>query len=148
MTFAETNTPAARAARNVPNNPNPLCRDFTPKAAPSEFWCANCRWNESMHADENARAAIAAELARRAAAAAPEQGVVPNVSTEHQPVTVWVGTVECLERECDDYFTEDGDTDPGVERCSHLREEQACSCQRQVDGEYGSAPCPALAPTP
>jgi hypothetical protein len=70
MTFAETNTPAARAARNVPNNPNPLCRDFTPKSAPSEFWCANCRWNEPMHADESARTAIAAELARLATTAA------------------------------------------------------------------------------
>ncbi|MEU8829398.1 hypothetical protein [Streptomyces sp900116325] len=71
MAFAETNTPAARAARNVPSNPNPLCRDFTPKPAPSEFWCANCRWNEPMHADENARAAIAVELAHLAAVDVP-----------------------------------------------------------------------------
>jgi hypothetical protein len=76
--------------------------------------------------------------------ARPKQGVVPNVDAEHQPVTVWVGTFECLDRECEEYFTDDGDSDPGVERCSHIREETACSCQRQNDGEYGSEPCPAL----
>jgi len=52
----------AAAARNVPRNPNPLCRDFTPKPAPSEFWCVNCRWNEPMHANEAARTAIAEAL--------------------------------------------------------------------------------------
>ena len=64
MSFADTNTPAARAARTVPQNPNPLCRDFTPQPEPAEFWCANCRWNEPMHADENERAAIAEALDR------------------------------------------------------------------------------------
>ncbi|WP_331728764.1 hypothetical protein OG693_39315 (plasmid) [Streptomyces sp. NBC_01259] len=76
--------------------------------------------------------------------ARPKHGVVPNPGAEHQQVTVWVGTVECLERECEEYFTDDGDIDPGVERCSHVREESACSCQRDNDGEYGNAPCPAL----
>ncbi|MFE7111697.1 hypothetical protein ACFU98_29735 [Streptomyces sp. NPDC057575] len=76
--------------------------------------------------------------------ARPKQGVVPNVDAEHQQVMVWVGMAECLERACDDYFTEDGHTDPGIERCSHIREEQACSCQRQADGEYSSEPCAAL----
>lgn len=55
---------AERAARNVPNNPHPLCRDFTPKPSPAEFWCATCRWNEPMHSDEIVREAIAAELKR------------------------------------------------------------------------------------
>lgn len=50
--------PEASAARHVPQNPNELCRDFTPKPEPAEFWCANCRWNEAMHADEAARTAI------------------------------------------------------------------------------------------
>ncbi|MER7806114.1 hypothetical protein [Streptomyces sp900116325] len=67
MSFLDTITPAARAARNVPRNPHPLCRDFAPKAAPSEFWCATCGWNEPMHADEAERAAIAAELRRLSA---------------------------------------------------------------------------------
>ncbi|XCM28908.1 hypothetical protein ABXI76_05485 [Streptomyces parvus] len=60
MTFADTCTPAARAARTVPQNPNPLCRDFTPQPEPAEFWCANCRWNKPMHGSEEERAAIAA----------------------------------------------------------------------------------------
>jgi hypothetical protein len=66
VSFADTCTPAARAARSVPQNPNPLCREFTALPAPSAFWCANCRWNKPMHSDEVERAAIAAELDRLA----------------------------------------------------------------------------------
>lgn len=60
-------SPAAEAARDVPCNPHPLCRDFTPKPEPAEFWCATCGWNEPMHDDEEKRAAIAAELEHLAA---------------------------------------------------------------------------------
>lgn len=60
------NSPAARAERNVPNHPHPLCRDFTPKPSPAEFWCLTCGWNRPMHADEDKRTAIAAELRRMA----------------------------------------------------------------------------------
>jgi hypothetical protein len=81
--------------------------------------------------------------------ARPKQGLVPTVDASHEPVTVLVGTLECLDRECDEYFGDDGNEDPGVERCSHIREEQACSCQRGPDGEYGNEPCPArLTTTP
>ncbi|MGW4834726.1 hypothetical protein [Streptomyces globisporus] len=75
--------------------------------------------------------------------ARPKDGTVPNPDAQHQQVTVWVGTQDCLERECEDYFTDDGDEIPGKDRCSHIREEQACSCQRDEDGEYGNTPCPA-----
>ena len=57
-------SPEANAERNVPQNPRPLCRDFTPQPEPAEFWCATCGWNRPMHNDERERAAIAAELAR------------------------------------------------------------------------------------
>lgn len=57
-------SPAACAERNVPQNPNPLCRDFQPKPEPSEFWCINCNWNRPMHEDEVERAAIAEALDR------------------------------------------------------------------------------------
>lgn len=73
--------------------------------------------------------------------ARPKHGVTPTPDMTHEPVTVWIGTYECLDRECEEYVTEDGDDDPGVERCSHIREELACSCQREGDGEYGSVPC-------
>jgi hypothetical protein len=56
------------AARNVPNNPHPLCRDFVEQPEPSEFWCGRCHWNRPMHDDEIEREAIAAELERFAAA--------------------------------------------------------------------------------
>lgn len=75
----------------------------------------------------------------------PAQGMAPNPGAEHQQVTVWVGALDCLERECDEYFTDDGETAPGVESCSHIREEAACSCQRQAGGEYTGS-CPAAEP--
>lgn len=74
----------------------------------------------------------------------PQRGMVPNPDVEHQTVPVWVGVIDCLERECDEYFTEDGDEKQGIGACSHLREETACSCQRQASGEYTFEPCPAL----
>ncbi|MFF5261288.1 hypothetical protein ACFY4C_20290 [Actinomadura viridis] len=55
-------SPAARAARNVPHNPYPLCREFQSKPEPSEFWCASCGWNRPMHDDEDERTAIADAL--------------------------------------------------------------------------------------
>lgn len=59
---ATDSSPEASAARNVPRNPNELCRDFQPQPEPAEFWCANCRWNKPMHDDEARRAAIAEAL--------------------------------------------------------------------------------------
>ncbi|MEU0992285.1 hypothetical protein [Streptomyces sp. NPDC005953] len=76
--------------------------------------------------------------------ARPKNDIVPNPDAEHEQVTVWVGTQECLERECEEYFTDDGDEIPGKDRCSHIREEVACSCQRETGGEYSSAPCALL----
>jgi hypothetical protein len=55
------------AARNVPQNPNELCRDFQEQPEPSAFWCGNCHWNRPMHDDEIAREAITAALDRLAA---------------------------------------------------------------------------------
>jgi len=77
MSFLDSLTPAACAARNVPNNPQPLCRDFTPQPAPAEFWCETCHWNEPMHASEAQRAAIAEALADWAAAVDPNVQPTP-----------------------------------------------------------------------
>ncbi|MBD9700715.1 hypothetical protein IHE56_01125 [Streptomyces sp. ID01-12c] len=61
--FRVTDTsPEASAARNVPNNPRPLCRDFQPKPEPAAFWCVTCGWNKPMHDDEARRTAIAKAL--------------------------------------------------------------------------------------
>jgi hypothetical protein len=56
-------SPEACAARNVPHNPNPLCRDFQAQPEPAAFWCATCHWNRPMHDNEHQRTAIANELA-------------------------------------------------------------------------------------
>jgi hypothetical protein len=72
----------------------------------------------------------------------PKRGLVPNPDAEHQPVQVWVGGIDCLERECDEYFTDDGDEKTDLEVCSHIREETSCSCRRLPLGEYAMEPCP------
>lgn len=63
-----------------------------------------------------------------------------DTATQHRPIVLLTGSEECLDRECEDYFTEDGEPDPGVERCSHIREQEvceACSGQPNQDGYYG-----------
>lgn len=59
-------SPEARAERNVPHNPRPLCRDFEPQPGGASFWfwCRHCHWNQPMHDSEEERRAIAAELTR------------------------------------------------------------------------------------
>ena len=38
-----------------------------------------------------------------------------------EAATFWEGPQECLERECEDYFDDDGDQLPGeIEKCSHV----------------------------
>lgn len=59
---AADSSPEARAARWVPQNPNPLCPTFQPKPDPAAFWCASCGWSEPMHVDEQHRVAIAEAL--------------------------------------------------------------------------------------
>lgn len=85
--------------------------------------------------------------------ARPQPGTVPAPDGSHQPVTVWVSTLECFERECDEYATDDGDDNPAVERCSHISFELVCGgCSvAGSDGEYETTeswPCPVAEPTP
>lgn len=66
---------------------------------------------------------------------------------KHEAITLLSGTQECMDRECEEYSTPDGADDAGVERCSHIREEQVCrDCSVQNDdGTWGytfPAPCP------
>ncbi|HEY3478822.1 MAG TPA: hypothetical protein VGL02_07970 [Streptomyces sp.] len=85
--------------------------------------------------------------------AQPKLGITPTPDA-HEPVEVWVGTGDCLERECEDYFTEDGDEIPSKERCSHIGVELICGgCStRNADGYYEptvpwAGPHPAPAPS-
>jgi hypothetical protein len=41
------------------------------------------------------------------------------------PITLTAGPSDCLDGECDELFTEDGEP-TGVDCCSHVHEEQAC----------------------
>ncbi|MFH8531571.1 hypothetical protein ACH4GE_24510 [Streptomyces tendae] len=45
---------------------------------------------------------------------------------QHRPVTAEVADLECLERECEEFFTDDGDEIPGKDTCSHVREMEIC----------------------
>lgn len=81
--------------------------------------------------------AVAWSACDERAHAKPKPGITPLLDA-HDPVEVWVGTGDCLERECDDYFTEDGDEIPDKERCSHIGVELICGgCSpRDADGYY------------
>lgn len=62
-----------------------------------------------------------------------------DVTHEHRPMILLVGGEDCLDRDCEEYVTEDGDDDPGVERCSHIHEETvcvACTGEPNADGHY------------
>lgn len=76
----------------------------------------------------------------------------PTSPGAHESVEVWVGTTECLERECEEYFTDDGDEIPGKERCSHIGVELICGgCSTlTADGYYAepTAPWPGPHPAP
>ncbi|MEU3620631.1 hypothetical protein ABZ725_51605 [Streptomyces sp. NPDC006872] len=50
----------------------------------------------------------------------------PDQPAVHRPETVTGGNLECLERECEDFFTDDGDEIPGKDTCSHLTEMEIC----------------------
>lgn len=109
-----------------------LCLD-----APAGEACAEC----STDHGEMVPWALCKEREHRR----PQNGITPTPDEEHQPVPVWVGLSDCLNRECDDYFDDDGNEIPSRDHCSHMREEQACSCQREPGGEYSDAPCPLVA---
>jgi hypothetical protein len=62
-------------------------------------------------------------------------------AVEHRPLTVTGGSLECLERECEDFFTEDGDEIPGMEACSHLSEMEICeACSEPPVGALDEFP--------
>lgn len=72
----------------------------------------------------------------------------PTVSdiAAHRPLTLLAGPRECLDCECEDYFTGD-EQDLSVEMCSHIREERVCAAcsTEQPDGEFSTVtpwPCP------
>lgn len=45
---------------------------------------------------------------------------------QHRPVAADVAGLECWERECEEFFTEDGDEIPGMKTCSHVRRTEIC----------------------
>jgi len=71
--------------------------------------------------------------------AAVEQSAAP--APQHRPVTVSVGVLECLERECDEYFTDDGDEIPGKETCSLIHDKEICeACSEPPAGDADEYP--------
>ncbi|MFJ4988688.1 hypothetical protein ACIP9H_33425 [Streptomyces sp. NPDC088732] len=80
-------------------------------------------------------------------------GTAP-ASDAHKPITVWRGPADCIERECPDYWDEEGEERSDVEACSHISEQQICPACSTADpnGIYYEAltvnwPCD-LAPPP
>lgn len=65
---------------------------------------------------------------------------MPGQTAAHQPETVLGGGLECVERECEDFFTEDGDEIPGKETCSHMTELEICTGCTAANGAPGDFP--------
>lgn len=68
---------------------------------------------------------------------------------DHQPMTLESGPGDCIDRECEEYYGEDGEPYPGVTSCSHLTDVVVCGgCTPEPtdDGLYLVTvpwPCPA-----
>ncbi|MEU1433994.1 hypothetical protein ABZ438_07835 [Streptomyces sp. NPDC005786] len=88
------------------------------------------------------------ERARTKEQPAPEQRAA------HERITVQVAGLECLERECEEFFTDDGDEIPGKDTCSHFSEMDICAgcSEPPAWGEFVTvvawADCKQLAPAP
>jgi hypothetical protein len=64
-----------------------------------------------------------------------------TAAPQHRPVTVEVAGLECLERECEEFFTDDGDEIPGKETCSHFRQMEVCeACSEPPTGDADPYP--------
>lgn len=95
--------------------------------------------------------AVSMSACRARAHARPEPNATKPEPGDHQPVTVWVGTFECLDRECGEYYTADGDDRPEVERCSHVGAEVICGgCSILIAHDYykPAVPWPCQHATP
>lgn len=71
--------------------------------------------------------------------------------TAHTPLVILAGPADCFERECEDFFTEDGEEIPGKDRCTHITEQTICEqCStEQPDGSYEpTVPWPGPHTTP
>ena len=121
--------------RHPASDYGPICLD-----APADICCPAC---SAEHVDM-----VPWDRCEGRDHARPVRGAVPNPDAEHQAVQVWVGGIDCLERECEEYFTDDGDEKADLEVCSHIRVETACSCRRLPSGDYDIEPCPAATPAP
>jgi len=65
----------------------------------------------------------------------------------HTPLTLNIGPINCVERECPEYLTADGYQDLTVERCSHVTSTVVCGlCSVESDhGFYNDiTPWPCL----
>ena len=112
--------------------------------APAGEVCDACS-NEEGHPVSMAACRVRPQTRAKRDTAQPE----PDT---HQPITVWSGPSDCLERDCGEYWDDEGEDKPDIELCSHICEEQLCGACSTVNGEgyYGPSvewPC-KLAPQP
>jgi len=86
--------------------------------APAGDMCAAC--------SEDHGAAVAWSVCTARPRAARTTDTPAEPSAEHRPETVPGGSLECVERECDEFFTDDGDEIEGKTTCSHMTEMEIC----------------------
>jgi hypothetical protein len=113
--------------RHPSSDDGPVCLD-----APAGDACLACSAEDGEMVPWNRCRVRDHTRPKRAAAQKPEQ------PTAHVPLTVDVGSLECLERECEDFFDDEGDEIPSKETCSHLSEMEICEgCTGpHKDGEF------------
>jgi hypothetical protein len=63
------------------------------------------------------------------------------MTAQHTPITILVGPADCFERDCEEYATDEGDNNPDVQNCSHIREQVICEqCSTEgPEGDYEPA---------
>ncbi|WP_394436202.1 hypothetical protein [Streptomyces sp. SGAir0957] len=68
----------------------------------------------------------------------PQQGAA---KPEHRPVTVEAAGLECLERECDEFFDDNGNEITSLEACSHFQSMEVCeACSEPPPGDADPFP--------
>lgn len=66
---------------------------------------------------------------------------ITGMVSVHHTIPVWEGPQECLNRECGEYFDDDGAEIISLVTCSHISRSTACSCQQISDVEFSDQPC-------
>jgi hypothetical protein len=113
----------AWSARHQHGDNGWICLD-----APSSLVCGACSDNEGDAVDWTVC---------RARPHAQERPGAPKPTGTHEPVIVFVGLYDHLDRDCDELYTDDGDEITDKAHCSHVTEQVICGgCSTRDNAGY------------